>query len=153
MKFISINRRTERKESLIVKEIVVEDTNLDQVVEKLINLSIGETLTNRANLVIAYSLMESATRAINVFSLARFAFKREPEKLSLLPLRKSACSRRFQGNSGRGPSIVGYKIFSDFLDWEERIHLWRQELGEREEYRLLFAVKLLETRIGAKGKA
>lgn len=135
MKFISINRRTERKESLIVKEIVVEDTNLDQVVEKLINLSIGETLTNRANLVIAYSLMESATRAINVFSLARFAFKREPEKLSLLPLRKSACSRRFQGNSGRGPSIGGYKIFSDFLDWEERIHLWRQELGGEEKGR------------------
>lgn len=135
MKFISINRRTERKESLIVKEIVVEDTNLDQVVEKLINLSIGETLTNRANLVIAYSLMESATRAINVFSLARFAFKREPEKLSLLPFRKSACSRRFQGNSGRGPSIGGYKIFSDFLDWEERIHLWRQELGGEEKGR------------------
>lgn len=135
MKFISINPRTERKESLIVKEIVVEDTNLDQVVEKLINLSIGETLTNRANLVIAYSLMESATRAINVFSLARFAFKREPEKLSLLPLRKSACSRRFQGNSGRDPSIVGYKIFSNFLDWEERIHLWRQELGGEEKGR------------------
>lgn len=135
MKFTSFNPRTERKESLIVKEIVVEDTNLDQVVEKLINLSIGETLTNRANLVIAYSLMESATRAINVFSLARFAFKREPEKLSLLPFRKSACSRRFQGNSGRGPSIGGYKIFSDFLDWEERIHLWRQELGGEEKGR------------------
>lgn len=30
MKFISFNPRSERKESLIVKEIVVEDTNLDQ---------------------------------------------------------------------------------------------------------------------------
>lgn len=81
--------------------------------------------------------MESATRAINVFSLANAdeicARKREPEKLSLLPLAQLenqlalATFRKIQVGVHRSAD----KNFLQ-LDWEERIHLWRQERGGKE---------------------